>query len=361
MLLFFILFVPLFVLILLGIHMLVATSNPDPAKIAPYECGFSSFSDARQKFQISFFLVAILFLVFDCEILFLYPLVVSLYHVSSFGFWIAMVFILLLTIGFVYELGKGALDYAKDSSSSKNSPRAKLPTGTRSYSTSSEFTSDGKRRREKGNPKYTREYKTNLSLSPFQAELLVGLLLGDACIQARVSKLGGHRLTIRHSMEQHDYLQHLHKLFEELVLQPLHLSSSFDRRTGKTYHWCNLHTLSFPCFSPYREMFYNKLGAKVVPTNIDKLLTPVGLAYWFSDDGHFHKASNGFYLCSNYFALAEIELLIKVLRANFDLDSRMHKGGIEGQRMIFIPTSQKEKLRALVHPYLHNSFLFKLG
>ena len=104
--------------------MLVATSNPDPAKIAPYECGFSSVSDSRQKFQVSFFLVAILFLIFDSEILFLYPLVVSLYHVSSFGFWIAMVFIFLLTIGFVYELGKGALDYAK-SSHTKNSPQGK--------------------------------------------------------------------------------------------------------------------------------------------------------------------------------------------------------------------------------------------
>ena len=132
--------------------MSVATSKPDPAKMAPYECGFSSVSDSRQKFQISFFLVAILFLIFDSEILFLYPLVVSLYHISYFGFWIAMVFILLLTIGFVYELGKGALDYAKDSSSSQNSPGGKMPTGIRSYSTSSspddssKFLSDGKRK-----------------------------------------------------------------------------------------------------------------------------------------------------------------------------------------------------------------------
>jgi NADH-quinone oxidoreductase subunit A len=139
--------------------MLVATNNPDSAKMAPYECGMPPASDARHKFQISFFLVAILFLVFDVEILFLYPFVVSLYHISSFGFWVAMVFILLLTIGFVYELGKGALDYAKDSSSSKNSPQtlagpkiSKLPTGLRFYSTSSspddlpELTSDGKRR-----------------------------------------------------------------------------------------------------------------------------------------------------------------------------------------------------------------------
>lgn len=97
--------------------MLVATSNPDPAKIAPYECGFSSFSDARQKFQISFFLVAILFLVFDVEILFLYPLAISLYHVSFLGFWIALFFIFIITIGFIYELASNVLDYAKTPSS----------------------------------------------------------------------------------------------------------------------------------------------------------------------------------------------------------------------------------------------------
>jgi len=121
MLLFFILFVPLFVLILLGVNMLVATSKPDPAKMAPYECGFSSVSDARQKFQISFFLVAILFLIFDCEILFLYPLAISLYHVSLLGFWIALFFIFIITIGFIYELASNVLDYAK-TPSSKNTP-----------------------------------------------------------------------------------------------------------------------------------------------------------------------------------------------------------------------------------------------
>jgi NADH-quinone oxidoreductase subunit A len=170
MLLFFILFVPLFVLILLGIHMLVATSNPDPAKLSGYECGFSSVSDARQKFQVSFFLVAILFIVFASEILFLYPLVMSLYHISSFGLWTAMIFFLLLAISFVYELASGALDYSKFPHS-KNSPSGKVPYGTRFYSTSSspkdpsKFTPDGKRRRETGNPKYTKEHKAKLSLS----------------------------------------------------------------------------------------------------------------------------------------------------------------------------------------------------
>jgi NADH-quinone oxidoreductase subunit A len=106
--------------------MLVATSNPDPAKIAPYECGFSSFSDARQKFQISFFLVAILFLVFDVEILFLYPLAISLYHVSFLGFWIALFFIFIITIGFIYELASNVLDYAK-TPSSKTPPSFQPP------------------------------------------------------------------------------------------------------------------------------------------------------------------------------------------------------------------------------------------
>ena len=126
MLVFFILFVPLFVLILLGVNMLVATNNPDSAKMAPYECGMPPASDARHKFQISFFLVAILFLVFDVEILFLYPLVVSLYHISSFGFWIAIIFIFILTVGFIAELASEALDYAKNRTSSKNSPGGKV-------------------------------------------------------------------------------------------------------------------------------------------------------------------------------------------------------------------------------------------
>src|SRR5262245_15302498 len=118
MLLFFILFVPLFVLILLGVHMLVANSNPETAKLDQYECGMPPASDARHKFQISFFLVAILFLVFGSEIIFLYPLVASLYLISFFGFWTAMIFILLLAISFTYELASNALDYTSDETTS---------------------------------------------------------------------------------------------------------------------------------------------------------------------------------------------------------------------------------------------------
>src|SRR4051812_26265053 len=135
--------------------------------------------------------------------------------------------------------------------STKNFPSGKVPNGIRSYSTSSDnssgLTVEGKRKRDKGNPKYTSKYKINQTLTPFQAELLVGILLGDCSIPATISKLGGYRLTIRHSMDQFDYLQHINELFEAFVVQPLFLSSSLDPRTKKTYSWCNLHTLYFPC------------------------------------------------------------------------------------------------------------------
>jgi len=152
-----------------------------------------------------------------------------------------MVFLLLLTVGFIVELASCALDFAKHSSSTspnKNTPlgsKFKVSARRRFYSTSSssddisELTLDRKRKRDKGNPKYTFQYRINQTLTPFQAEVLIGLLLGDGCIQAPVSKIGGHRLTIRHSMNQYDYLLHLRDLFEAFVVQPLYISSSFDK------------------------------------------------------------------------------------------------------------------------------------
>jgi len=330
--------------------MLVATNNPDSAKMAPYECGMPPASDARHKFQISFFLVAILFLVFDCEVLFLYPLVVSLYHISSFGFWIAMIFILLLTIGFIYELGMGALDYAKNktnTSSSQNSPSGKVPNGLRFYSTSSENTSNNNRKRDKGNPKYTFQYRTSQTLTLFQAEVLVGLLLGDGCINTPISKIGGHRLTIRHSMDQHSYLLHLHELFEPFIVKPIYIGSNLDKRTGETYHWCNLHTLYFLCFASYRSLFYNNLGIKIVPSNLKDILTPVGLAYWIADDGHYHKSGGGVYLCTDSFSLVEVQFLINILKDKLILNVKLIKP-LSSIEYIFNQTLTPSQSEALI-------------
>lgn len=89
----------------------LAPSNPDPEKVSTYECGFNAFDDARLKFDVRFYLVSILFIIFDLEVAFLFPWAVSLGEIGVFGWASMMVFLLILTIGFVYEWKKGALDW----------------------------------------------------------------------------------------------------------------------------------------------------------------------------------------------------------------------------------------------------------
>ncbi|MAK64188.1 MAG: NADH-quinone oxidoreductase subunit A [Maricaulis sp.] len=90
----------------------IAPSRPDPEKVSTYECGFNAFDDARMKFDVRFYLVAILFIIFDLEVAFLFPWAVTLKeHLGVFEFWSMMVFLTVLTIGFIYELRKGALDW----------------------------------------------------------------------------------------------------------------------------------------------------------------------------------------------------------------------------------------------------------
>lgn len=89
----------------------VAYQNPDPEKLSAYECGFNAFDDARMKFDVRFYLVAILFIIFDLEVAFLFPWAVALKDVGAFGFWSMMAFLFVLTVGFVYEWKKGALEW----------------------------------------------------------------------------------------------------------------------------------------------------------------------------------------------------------------------------------------------------------
>ena len=90
---------------------LVAVSNPDPEKVSAYECGFNAFDDARMKFDVRFYLVSILFIIFDLEIAFLFPWAVAFKEIGAFGFWSMMVFLAVLTVGFIYEWKKGALEW----------------------------------------------------------------------------------------------------------------------------------------------------------------------------------------------------------------------------------------------------------
>ncbi len=116
---FLVLFIPVLAVILLLVNTVLAVNKPYSEKVSPYECGFTPLGDARQKFSVQFYLVAILFIVFDLEVLFLFPFAVSLYEISTMGFWVVIFFLIILTIGFVYEWSKGALKFAKDPSLSK--------------------------------------------------------------------------------------------------------------------------------------------------------------------------------------------------------------------------------------------------
>jgi NADH-quinone oxidoreductase subunit A len=89
----------------------VGFDKPDAAKNSPYECGFEAFEDARMKFDVRYYLVAILFILFDLEIAFLFPWAVALREIGPVGFWSMMVFLAILVVGFIYEWKKGALDW----------------------------------------------------------------------------------------------------------------------------------------------------------------------------------------------------------------------------------------------------------
>ena len=90
---------------------LSGSQNPDPEKLSPYECGFEAFEDARMKFDVRYYLVAILFILFDLEIAFLFPWAVVLQDIGWFGFIAMMVFLGILVVGFIYEWKKGALEW----------------------------------------------------------------------------------------------------------------------------------------------------------------------------------------------------------------------------------------------------------
>ena len=106
----------IFVALILSIGFIVlnyifSPKNPDPEKLSAYECGFEAFGDSRMEFDVRFYLVAILFIIFDLEIAFLFPWAISLGNIGQLGFWSMMIFLFILTIGFIYEWKKGALDW----------------------------------------------------------------------------------------------------------------------------------------------------------------------------------------------------------------------------------------------------------
>lgn len=98
-------------LVVLLLSYLFASQPADTAKVSAYECGFNPFEDARKKFDVRFYLVAILFIIFDLEVTFLFPWAITLSSLPTFSFWAMIIFLALLTVGFIYEWKKGALEW----------------------------------------------------------------------------------------------------------------------------------------------------------------------------------------------------------------------------------------------------------
>ncbi len=97
--------------VLLTLGRVLGPHRPDAEKLSPYECGFEAFEDSRTKFDVRYYLVAILFIIFDLEIAFLFPWAIVLDQIGVFGFWAMMIFLGILVVGFIYEWKKGALEW----------------------------------------------------------------------------------------------------------------------------------------------------------------------------------------------------------------------------------------------------------
>ena len=161
----------------------------------------------------------------------------------------------------------------------------------------------------------TNVQKNSFSVTPDLHNLIIGSLLGDLFINKQCNN---SRLEFKQSLDNKDYVYHLFELFSSYSnMKEPKQHEYLDKRTNKIYYSIGFATYSLPCFNYYYKLFYLN-GVKVIPLNIGELLTPVGLAYWVMDDGG--KSRNNFYLNTDSFSLDEVELLIKVLKENFDLN-----------------------------------------
>jgi len=206
--------------------------------------------------------------------------------------------------------------------------------------------------------KYTKTYKDNLVLTGYQIIALIGLLLGDA--HAERQKLTGNtRLLFEQSTIHSEYLLMLHEIFEPLVgLSPLLSFRAPNEIKVKVTSTLKFQTLRFTCLNEYHEIFYlNK--KKIIPKNIDELLTPIGLAFWLQDDGSYHIRDKIIVLSTDCFDESDVDLLIILLKKKFDLDCRKAKD--RQYFRIVIKQNSIEKFKILVLPYIHSSMLYKLG
>lgn len=200
--------------------------------------------------------------------------------------------------------------------------------------------------------------KVNMIVTPILHDIIIGSMLGDLTAEKRNIN-SNTRLHFKQSIINKEYVEHLYSLFKDYCGSSPKVMSKFDSRPNKMkeYSAIKFLTLSLPCFNIYRELFYDHTGKKILPENLEELLTPRGLAFWFMDDGY--KFRNGFYISTESFSLSENEFLIKIFKNKFNLDCSIHST-TNGHR-IYIFSSSREKFIDLIKPYFIPHFYYKLS
>lgn len=198
--------------------------------------------------------------------------------------------------------------------------------------------------------------------TPFN-EIIIGLLLGDGHLQCRNnnSRFIYSQSSLR---EQHlNYFYHIFHLFKPFVSKNFFPKSRafVDKRTNNVYSSISFATLTLPCFNVYRSLFYNKENKKIVPLNINQLLTPRGLAYWIMDDGSLQN--KGLHLSTYSFTLEDVNLLKNTLENLFTPDFLIkcsihnHKKGYR----IYIWEESMNKVRGHISQYMYKDMLYKIN
>jgi hypothetical protein len=200
--------------------------------------------------------------------------------------------------------------------------------------------------------------KKRMTLPQDLQEILIGLLLGDVFAQRRTVK-GNTNLHFEQGLVHKDYLFYLFDLFKNFCRSgPQITERTADKRTGKVYTRIRFTTYSLPCFNEFHNMFYPK-GKKIVPFNIEKLLTPLGLAYWICDDGTYCKKYKYIRIATNSYTLQEIDLLLGVLKTKFNLTCY----AIQDRTGYVITIAAKSViyLQPTLKPLMPSSMMHKIG